>query len=226
MTATEPVRSTVAPGVGAGQGGMTTMVQARDLVQELTGPGGPYEIREIDVGGVTMRSYGFGPRTLVDTLRRSLDYGDRTFVVYEDDAWTFAEHYDVDFVPHTLATIDFHDDPLRISNAHRNRVVARGRFFQKHGEAMRRAGVAHRYLSEMGRIQHRRLHDLPAARATFRRALEERPRAPSTHAFLAATYIPEGIYATAGAAARGLGQLVLRLRGSLRRDARPETDPR
>ncbi|QGG94967.1 class I adenylate-forming enzyme family protein [Actinomarinicola tropica] len=71
------------------------MAQPRDLVQELTGPGGPFEIREAVVRGIPTRVYGFGPRTLVDTLRHSRQYGDRTFVVYEDDAWTYAEHFDV-----------------------------------------------------------------------------------------------------------------------------------
>lgn len=71
------------------------MAQERDVLAELSGPGGPLEITEVDVRGIPTRVYAQGPRTLVDTLRRSRDYGDRTFVVYEDDAWTFAEHFDV-----------------------------------------------------------------------------------------------------------------------------------
>ena len=65
------------------------------VLAELTGPGGPWEIAEVDVRGIPTRVFTNGPRTLVDTLHRSRDYGDRTFVVYEDDAWTFAEHFDV-----------------------------------------------------------------------------------------------------------------------------------
>lgn len=72
------------------------MAQSReDVLADLTGPGGSFEIAEEEIRGVPTRVFTTGPATLVDTLRRSRAYGDRTFVVYEDDAWTFAEHFDV-----------------------------------------------------------------------------------------------------------------------------------
>lgn len=61
----------------------------------VIGPGGSHEVVEEEVRGLPMRVYKNAPRTLVDTLKRSLNFAERTFVVYEDDAWTFSQHFDV-----------------------------------------------------------------------------------------------------------------------------------
>ncbi|MGY6500969.1 MAG: class I adenylate-forming enzyme family protein [Acidimicrobiales bacterium] len=72
------------------------MALTRDEATErLTRPGGEFEIAEVEVRGVPTKAFVNGPHTLVETLERSRDYGDRRFVVYEDEAWTFAEHHEL-----------------------------------------------------------------------------------------------------------------------------------
>ena len=70
------------------------MALTRDeATAQLTGPGAEFEIVEMPIRGVLTRVFRAGPATLVDTLETSRQFGDRTFVVYEDESWTFAEHY-------------------------------------------------------------------------------------------------------------------------------------
>jgi long-chain acyl-CoA synthetase len=66
-----------------------------EVVAALTGPGGEFEIVEETIRGIPTRVFRNAPRSLVEILEVSRGYGDRTFVVYEDDSWTFAEHHAV-----------------------------------------------------------------------------------------------------------------------------------
>ncbi|MGH7288265.1 MAG: AMP-binding protein, partial [Myxococcota bacterium] len=62
-----------------------------EAVAALTGPGAPFEVVEADVRGQTTRVYKNTPpslRALFDTARAR---GDATFLVYEDERWSFAE---------------------------------------------------------------------------------------------------------------------------------------
>ena len=70
-------------------------IDREQVLAELTGPGGPCEIAEVEVRGVPTRVYVNGPANLRETLERSRAFGDRDFVVYEDDRWTYAHHADV-----------------------------------------------------------------------------------------------------------------------------------
>ncbi len=73
---------------------MASSTLSRDeATDRLTGPGGEFEIAEVPIRGVPTKVFTTAPPTLVHTLEASRQYGDRTFVVYEDDRWTFAEHY-------------------------------------------------------------------------------------------------------------------------------------
>lgn len=72
------------------------MALTRDEATErLTGPGGEFEIAEVPIRGVPTKVFVNAPPTLVHTLEISRQFGDRTFVVYEDDRWTFAEHFEI-----------------------------------------------------------------------------------------------------------------------------------
>ena len=64
-----------------------------EATAQLTGPGGEFEIAEVPVRGVTTKVFVNAPPSLVHILESSRQFGDRTFVVYEDDRWTFAEHH-------------------------------------------------------------------------------------------------------------------------------------
>jgi len=60
-------------------------------VKQLTQPGAPFATRTLDVGGVETRVFESTPpslRAIFDTARAR---GDETFLVYEDERWSFAE---------------------------------------------------------------------------------------------------------------------------------------
>ena len=59
----------------------------------LTGPGAPFEIEEIPIRGIATRVWKSAPVSLRQVLERSREHADKTFLVYEDDRLSFAEHY-------------------------------------------------------------------------------------------------------------------------------------
>ncbi len=63
-----------------------------DTIAALTGPGSPFEIVRTDVGGIELPVYAHAAPTLRDVFERSLDFGDREFLVYGDTRWTYADH--------------------------------------------------------------------------------------------------------------------------------------
>ncbi len=62
----------------------------------LSGPGGPFEVVDIEVGGVTIKSFASRIRTLRDILLKSADFGDNTYMLATDGSSerriSFAEH--------------------------------------------------------------------------------------------------------------------------------------
>ena len=64
-----------------------------DIDAALTAPGQPFEIESREIRGIRTRVWKHGPATLVEVLRRSLQHGDRDFLVYGDDRLTFAGHF-------------------------------------------------------------------------------------------------------------------------------------
>jgi long-chain acyl-CoA synthetase len=59
----------------------------------LTAPGQVFEMEERDIRGVPIRTWKNAPGNLRVVLDMSLAHGDKTFLVYEDERTTFAEHY-------------------------------------------------------------------------------------------------------------------------------------
>ena len=55
----------------------------------LTGPGAPYEIEEVVIGGVATRIWKNAPPTLRDLFLMARTFGPRTFAVYEDERATY-----------------------------------------------------------------------------------------------------------------------------------------
>jgi long-chain acyl-CoA synthetase len=55
----------------------------------LTGPGAPYEMDEVVIGGVATRIWKNVPPTLRDVFLMGRSFGPRTFVVYENDRATY-----------------------------------------------------------------------------------------------------------------------------------------
>jgi long-chain acyl-CoA synthetase len=63
-----------------------------ELAARLTAPGGPFELVGAVVGRVPMRVYAGGPATLRELALASAAFGDRDFLVYGAERYTFAEH--------------------------------------------------------------------------------------------------------------------------------------
>jgi acyl-CoA synthetase (AMP-forming)/AMP-acid ligase II len=60
---------------------------------ELTAPGQLFEMDEVPIRGMPTRVWKNAPPTLRSVLDLSAAYGDRTLIVYEDERYSFAEHY-------------------------------------------------------------------------------------------------------------------------------------
>ncbi|MAN46854.1 MAG: acyl--CoA ligase [Alphaproteobacteria bacterium] len=66
----------------------TELLKARE---ELTGPGGDFEIVEADVLGNTLRVYKNAPPSIRELWLSTLQYAERPYLVYEGETLTYAE---------------------------------------------------------------------------------------------------------------------------------------
>lgn len=64
-----------------------------EATAQLIGPGQAFEVVEADIGGVSTRIWKNCPPTLRAILESSKSFGDATFLVYEDERMSFAEHF-------------------------------------------------------------------------------------------------------------------------------------
>ena len=64
-----------------------------ELTATLTAAGSMYELETADVRGVKLTVWKNCPPSLRSILELSALHGDKTFLVYEDERWTFAEHF-------------------------------------------------------------------------------------------------------------------------------------
>ena len=60
-----------------------------EAVAAVTGPGGPFEIVEERVDGQPLRVFRNTPPSLRDLFAGARARGERTFLVYEDECWSF-----------------------------------------------------------------------------------------------------------------------------------------
>ena len=71
--------------------------------QELTGPGGPFEIKEIEVRGIPLKTFASAPPSMRVLWEMTAFHGDKPYVVYEDEHYTYAEiNADVRSLAHLL----------------------------------------------------------------------------------------------------------------------------
>jgi steroid-24-oyl-CoA synthetase len=61
-----------------------------DLEQSLTGPGGAFEIAEVDIRGVGTKTWKNAPGSLRAIWEASRAHGDRDFLVYDDERYSYA----------------------------------------------------------------------------------------------------------------------------------------
>ena len=79
----------------------TELLKARE---ELTGPGGTFEIVETDVLGNRIRTYKNAPQSVREFWLSTTQFADRTYLVYQDERLTYAEaHAQVNAVAAWLA---------------------------------------------------------------------------------------------------------------------------
>jgi long-chain acyl-CoA synthetase len=65
--------------------------ELRQARAELTGPGGPFEVVEIEVRGVRVKTYASAPNSLREIWIASAGHGDLDYLVYEDEHMSYAE---------------------------------------------------------------------------------------------------------------------------------------
>ncbi len=58
---------------------------------ELTGPGAPFEITTVEVGGAPIRNYLAAPPSVRELWLSTLAFADRDYLVYEDERTTYGE---------------------------------------------------------------------------------------------------------------------------------------
>lgn len=63
----------------------------RQAVTELTGPGTGFAMTETLVAGVPMRVFESAPATMRDVWEMAIFHGDKPYVVYEDESYTYSE---------------------------------------------------------------------------------------------------------------------------------------
>lgn len=61
--------------------------------QEMTAPGAPFELDDERLAGRTVKVYRNAPRTLPEFLDAGRAHGEREFMVYEGDRWSFTRFY-------------------------------------------------------------------------------------------------------------------------------------
>ena len=61
----------------------------KPAIEKLTAPGGQFELVDVKVGGHTMRAYKNAPETLVDLINAARAHGDKEFLSYQGDRWSF-----------------------------------------------------------------------------------------------------------------------------------------
>ncbi len=61
--------------------------------QELTGPGGPFEIVEADVLGQRLRTFKNAPPSVREVWLSTLQFADRPYLIYEDERLSYADSH-------------------------------------------------------------------------------------------------------------------------------------
>jgi len=59
----------------------------------LTAPGARFEMEEKVINGIKLRTYKNAPLTLRDLILNSVNWGEREYLVYQDERVTFSAHY-------------------------------------------------------------------------------------------------------------------------------------
>ncbi|HYB98958.1 MAG TPA: class I adenylate-forming enzyme family protein [Candidatus Limnocylindrales bacterium] len=66
-----------------------------EVTARLTAPGQPFEMEERDIRGIPTRVWKHAPPSLAAILQGSAAFGDRDFLVYENERWSYARHFNM-----------------------------------------------------------------------------------------------------------------------------------
>ena len=64
--------------------------QLKETWEEMTGPGQPFEVTKVNVRGLELNAFASAPNSLRDIWLMSAGHGDKDYLVYEDERWTYA----------------------------------------------------------------------------------------------------------------------------------------
>ena len=63
----------------------------QEIIAELTASGGPFEVQQQTVVGVTMPVFANAPASMRAVFESTAPFADREFLVYDDERWTYAQ---------------------------------------------------------------------------------------------------------------------------------------
>lgn len=69
------------------------MVTREEAAQLLVSQAPHFQLAEVEVSGIPMRAYVSAPRSLRSLLESTASFGEREFLIYESERWTYAEHF-------------------------------------------------------------------------------------------------------------------------------------
>jgi long-chain acyl-CoA synthetase len=72
---------------------MSQVPSVAEVHATLTAPGAPFEMEELTIRGIPTRTWKHAPPTLRAVLETSRAHGEKDFLVYEDEHWSFERHY-------------------------------------------------------------------------------------------------------------------------------------
>lgn len=94
----------------------------RQLQAQLIAPGAPFELETVDQDGLQLPAYRHACRSLPELLQLGRVHGDKIFMVYQDQQWSFQRFYDAVDSLATRLRDDFRLQPgERVAIAMRNR---------------------------------------------------------------------------------------------------------
>ena len=99
-----PSRRALSDGASGNAARPPGVLTYEEAAAAVTAPGERFEIETIDVGGVPVKAFKHAPPSLREIFATARDRGDATFLVYEDERWSFAE---------VMAHVDAHGGAAR-----------------------------------------------------------------------------------------------------------------
>ena len=68
--------------------------QLNQVVENMTAPGQMFEVKESEVSGRTMKTWAMAPPSLREIWLSTAGHGDKDYLVYQDERWTYNEAHD------------------------------------------------------------------------------------------------------------------------------------